>query len=406
TAMKRILFVDDDAPLLEALRMRLRCMRSQWAMTFVDSGGQALKALQDERYDIIVSDVCMPGMSGDRLLRTVSERWPETVRIALSGLSDPGEAIRLAPIAHQFLSKPCEAPLLENAIERCLALQDLLSAPALRAIVGRIRKLPPLRGTYAALQSLLWNPNVTVHDVAEVITRDTVIAAKVLQVVNSAFFRQARRISSIEQAVTYLGFAAIRNLVMSAEVFAQWPDRVPGAVISLDRMQDHAHQVLAVSNSLTAGMSISDDAVLAALLHDIGYWVLAYECPRELERAHSLAISRKMTMYAAELEILGSSHAEVGAYLLGLWGLPYSVVEAVAHHHAPQAVAQTEFDVLAALATAHALAPQDDAAAFEGGLESGPAVDASYLASLRSPISWDEAVRRAAGFATPGSFES
>lgn len=393
--MKRILFVDDDVPVLEGLRMRLRGMRSRWSMTFVESGGQALNELQREPFDVIVSDICMPGISGDRLLRTVSERWPETVRIALSGLSDPEQALRLAPIAHQLLSKPCESPLLENAIERCLTLQDLLRAPPLRAIVGRIRKLPPLRGTYAALQSLLWSQSVTAQQVADVISRDTVIAAKVLQVVNSAFFRQARRISSIEQAVTYLGFSAIRNLVMSAEVFAQFPGKAPGAVFHLERLQDHVHQVLTVANTLTTRLPIADDTALAALLHDIGYWVLAHECPRDLERAYALALSKKIPMCVAEREVLGSTHAEIGAYLLGIWGLPYSVVEAVAHHHAPDAVAQSEFDVLGALATAHALAPQNDTSGFDPGLENDPVIDRNYFASLRPPFDWDEAVERA-----------
>lgn len=394
--MKRILFVDDDLPVLDGLRARLHRMSNKWAMAFVDSGGRALAEFQRQPFDVIVSDVRMPGIQGGRLLRTVSERWPEAVRIALSGLTDPEVAVRFAPLAHQFLSKPCESRVLEDVIERCLDLQRLLRQPALRAIVGRMRQLPALRGTYARLQRTLANEEVSVREVAEVVATDPVIAAKVLQMVNSAFFRSGRRMTNIEQAVGYLGFAAIRNLVLSAEVFTLWPMQTrDDSPLDLERLQQHAQQVMMVTRALTARSALADDALLAALLHDIGYWILAHECPHDLERAYRCARDEGITLEDAEREVLGASHAQLGAYLLGIWGLPYTVVEAVAHHHAPQRVAQKEFDVLAALAVAHALAGFDDTSAFGGPLAHDQTVDAAYLESLGAPFSWEEASLRA-----------
>jgi CheY-like chemotaxis protein len=223
--MKRILFVDDDVPVLDSLRMRLRPMSSQWAISFASSGGQALADLQQETYNVIVSDIRMPGMDGVRLLRTVSERWPETVRIALSGYADPQQTLHLAPVAHQFLSKPCEALLLEQTIERCLVLHEVLHQPKLRAVVGRLRRLPALRGTHAKLQAAVANEDVTMHEVAQIIAGDPVVAAKVVQMVNSAFFRRGRRITSIDQAVTYLGLSTVRAL-------SRWARRSPMTLCS------------------------------------------------------------------------------------------------------------------------------------------------------------------------------
>jgi HD-like signal output (HDOD) protein/ActR/RegA family two-component response regulator len=402
--VNRILFVDDDVPVLEGLRMRLRGMQHKWAMTFAESGGQALAEFQRAPFDVIVSDIRMSGMQGARLLRTVSERWPETVRIALSGLSDTEQAVRLAPLAHQFLSKPCESPVLEDVIERCIALQSLLRQPSLRAIVGHTQRLAPLRGTYAKLQNLLARDTSGAREVAQLVASDTVIAAKVLQMVNSAFFRQSRRITNIEQAVTYLGLGAIRNLVMSAEVFAQWPAKPGSAPLNFDRLQQHAQKVVAIARALTVNTPLADDVLLAALVHDIGYWVLAHESPRELERARDWALANGVSMHEAELHICGGSHAEIGAYLLGIWGLPYSVVEAVAHHHAPGRIRQTQFDVLAALAVANALTPEDDAWTFDSsGLRQDARVGPDYLESLQSTLTWGEAERRAAACLDPGS---
>jgi HD-like signal output (HDOD) protein len=135
---------------------------------------------------------------------------------------------------------------------------------------------------------------------------------------------------------------------------------------------------------------------LAALLHDIGYWILAYECPRELERAYQWAREKDVTMQEAERATLGSSHAEIGGYLLGIWGLPDSIVAAVAHHHAPERMQPREFNALAAVAVAHALADTDDAAAFRSLLQPDVQVGAEYLESVSAPFSWSEAVRRAA----------
>ena len=391
--MKRLLFVDDERPVLEGLRSRLHRFGAQWQMEFVASGELAIEHLQRQPCDLVVTDMRMPGMDGAKLLEQVSMRWPQTVRIVLSGYSELEQTIRLVPYAHQYLSKPCQPRQLESVIERCLLLQDLLNRADLRAIVGRIRKLPSLPHIYTKLRDIVRDENVTLQEVAALVSADSALAARVLQVVNSAFFRLARRITNIEQAVNYLGFTAIRNLAVSLEIFAQWPRGASG-VLDLHKLQSHAHAVASVASSLTAGTLIADDTMLAGLLHDIGYWILAQECPADLHQAIELAASQAIPLHAAETQVIGASHAEIGAYLLGIWGLPYPVIEAVAHHHLPQRVSQSEFDVLAAVAVAHAFVEGDDASAFGARLSADPQVEAGYLTSISAPFDWNECVRR------------
>ena len=173
-------------------------------------------------------------MDGAELLEVVSTRWPEIIRIVLSGYAELEQTVRLVPFAHQYLSKPCEPHQLENVVERCLLLQELLNQPHLRATVGRIRKLPSLPNVYVALQKLARDERMTLSDVAKLVATDSALAARVLQIVNSAFFRLAKRISNIEQAVSYLGFNAIRNLAMSVEIFSRWPGGVAPALTWTD----------------------------------------------------------------------------------------------------------------------------------------------------------------------------
>jgi HD-like signal output (HDOD) protein/ActR/RegA family two-component response regulator len=350
--VKRILIVDDEAPVLESLRIRLHRMQCKWTMSFVDSGAQALEQLDRHHFDVLVTDMRMPGMDGPALLQACQERWPDVIRLVLSGYTDPALLNRALAFTHQYLEKPCEPRQLENVIDRCLGLHELLNRPALRSLVGRVRQLPALPRTFAQLQPLLHSERTSAREVSEVISADAAITARVLQMVNSAFFRHARRITNIEQAVTYLGFATTRNLVMGAEIFSLTGTGSDFVMRHLHYLQDHAQRVAAGARALAEGTAFADDAMLAALLHDIGYWVLLQECPDELQRAIHHARVANLSLPEAETHAFGASHAELGAYLLGLWGLPYPIIEAVAHHHAPQRISQTRFDVLSAVAVA------------------------------------------------------
>lgn len=394
-SMKRILFVDDDPRFLEALKVGLQPRAAAWDMTFVESGARAIQELEQSPHDVLVADVRMPEMDGAQLLRTVRERWPDTIRIVLSGAADLEDVIRLLPIAHQYLSKPFRARRLEEVIDRSLDVKALLSRQSLRALMGSTDRLPAQPRVFSRLRVAMANEKISAREVSRIIRADTMVTAKVLQIVNSAFFGPARRVTSIEQAVTYLGFPAVRNLAMCAEVFAHRPKNYAAVPLSLERLQQHANRVAAVVHALTAGTAWNDDAVLAALLHDIGYWVLVQECPQELEAALDMAITDRIPVHEAEMRVLGASHAEVGAYLLGLWGLPYPIVEAVARHHTPENVQGGKFDVLAALAIAMALSGTDDSDVFLRTPPRGSGVDESYLETLDAPFTWSQAETRA-----------
>ena len=401
--MKDILFVDDELELLDSLRARLYKHRHEWNMKFVLSGADAIATLEQQRVDLIVSDVRMPGMDGGQLLSVVKQRWPTTVRIIVSGYSDPAQAVRLTSLAHQFIAKPCDGRELENIIERCFNLQDLLNQEPLRRVVGGVGKLPAMPKTYGRLQAALSQPSVTAAEVGDIVNADPAIAGKVLQITNSAFFRLRKPMVRIKDAVTYLGFATIRNLVLSAEIFSQWnsPLSLPNA--DPEQLQNHAQLAAAACKSLAGGRASPDDAWLAGLLHDIGYWILVQECPEELGRALELSRSRDLPLFECERMTMGATHAEVGAYLLGLWGLPYSIVEAVALHHTPGTITPHGYDLLSALAVSHALLESTGAHALVGGGKPNAGVDASYLATLDAPYDWDQAQRRVRASTSPAN---
>jgi HD-like signal output (HDOD) protein len=354
--MKRILFVDDEINILDGIRRSLHADRERWDMQFVVGGEAALQVCETSSFDVVISDMRMPGMDGATLLGHIRDRFPNTSRIILSGFSDAVLATRAVPVAHRFLAKPCNAAELRSAIERVCSMQDLLSSPELRKIVGAVGELPSLSVTYTDLTHALRDQSTSIQQVAEIIERDIAMSAKVLQLANSAFFGLARKVSSLSGAVSCLGMETIKNLALTSEVFRVLVpnSRVPQSVCDL--IQKHAIRTAAIASALPVERGTRDITAVAALLHDIGSLFLASSMPDEFCAVLSQAGNHGCKTFEAEEELLGTSHAEIGAYLLGLWGIPSLAVEAIAHHHHPTRIPHTTFDCTVAVYVADLLA--------------------------------------------------
>jgi putative nucleotidyltransferase with HDIG domain len=226
---------------------------------------------------------------------------------------------------------------------------------------------------------MLADPAAEPRAVAGVIEQDPAVSARVLQVVNSAYFGLSQPITSLTHAVLHLGIEAIKNLTLTVEVFGSF--RIPRG-FSLDLLQQHSYLTAKIAGALVSGHGKAQDAFTAALLHDVGKLVLASRMPERFVEASRLSGERAVPVYAVERELHGFTHAEAGAYLLGLWGLPYPVVEAVAHHHDPLRVKQYGFDTLAAVHVADHLAwEQAPRSAAQLGATVEP-LDAAYLETI------------------------
>jgi putative nucleotidyltransferase with HDIG domain len=376
---KRILFVDDEPRVLEGLEDLLVRHRRKWEMVFATSGAAALEQMRERPFDVVVTDMRMPEMDGAALLQSVKEKHPGAVRIVLSGHSEMEATMRTVPVAHQFLHKPCDPDVLEKAVERACDLQLLTSDENIRRVVGKLQRLPSLPAVYATLRRILADEKSGAKDVARVIEQDIGMSAKVLQLVNSAFFGLGRRITTIQQATAYLGFGMLQKLVLATEVFkGSRLDARSG--LSLEGLRDHALLAAGIAQRILANdRKQAEDAWAAGLLHDIGKLVLAAELPDHLAAAGALARDTGRPLWRAEYELYGISHAEVGAYLLGLWGLPYPIVDAVANHHMPERVQHPGLDVLTAVHVANALAHECGP---NGEAESQEALNSDYVTAL------------------------
>jgi putative nucleotidyltransferase with HDIG domain len=377
--MKYILFVDDEQHVLDSMRDALRPYRRGWKMAFATSGKEALSRLDAEPYDVVVSDMRMPGMDGAALLAEVQARHPGTVRIVLSGYTELNVAVRAAAVAHLFLAKPCGSRELMATIDRACALRDLLADSALVAAVGAASTLPSVPATYARLTDALTDPAVGEAEVALILEQDMAMSAKVLQLVNSAFFQLDRSVTNVTQAVSYLGVPTLKALALSASTFEAFEPVKPVTGFSIETLQDHSLLVGRIATALADDAGWRDDLLAAGLLHDVGKLICAARLPDEFAGSLARAAEESKPLYLVENRERKVTHAEIGASLLGVWGLPHTLVEAVAQHHRPERAGTTRLDPATLIHVADALA--HELVPIEG--EPGPKLDEVHLASIR-----------------------
>ncbi len=380
--MKTLLFVDDEPRLLQGLQRQLRPLRSEWDMNFIGDGRAALDLMATRPVDIIVSDMMMPGMDGMQLLGEVRQRHPQTVRIILSGQSGSEAIIRLVGPAHQYLSKPCNPDELRQAITRALALRDVLGNERLKQLATRIKNLPTLPALQNRLAEELEKESPSLECVGEIIAHDIALTAKVLQLVNSAFFCRAQPINNPVEAAVYLGLNTIQSLVLSTEIFSQADLRTCKS-FSFEALARHSWLTGVLARNVAQlerqEVKIHEQCFLAGLLHDVGQLILASGLPGEYAEVIAQAKNQSRPLWQVEQEFFGATHADVGAYLLALWGLSNPITEAVALHHQPARCPTPGFSATMAVHAADVFAHE----VFESGTEAtAPGLDTAYLTGL------------------------
>ena len=378
---KRLLFVDDDPLVLKGLQRSLRKMHSEWEVAYADGGEAALTCLAAQPVDVVISDMRMPGMDGVALLSAVKERFPQIVRIMLSGQLDRDMTLKSVRVAHQLLAKPCDLEVLRKTLHKTLALNQVLADDAIRRVVARIETLPSMPASCLAIMTELQSEEASIRLVADLIAGDLGMAAKILQMVNSAFFGLYRRVNDVKDAVMLLGLDAIKALVLSINVFSAFDTRqMP--FLDVGALWEHslatggyAKQIMACRQQ---GRQETTAAFLAGMLHDIGKLILAAnfsDAYRRLVRSDPADTGQRLER---EREALGTTHAEIGAYLMGLWGLEPPILTAIAFHHRPLDSQTASFGPLTAVHMANGF--DYDLRGMSG--DGGEIHDTAYLAAL------------------------
>ena len=367
---------------LNGLQRTLRKMRRDWDMTFVGSGREALDVLGKKPMDVIVSDLRMPEMDGGRLLAEVKKQHPQVVRIILSGQLDQEMTLKSVQLAHQSLSKPCDAEVLKHTLAKLFALRDFLSDDSIKSIISQIESLPSMPSIYTEIVSEMQSDDPAIKKVGEIISKDISMTAKILQMVNSAFFGLFQKIKSPEQAVMMLGMETIKALVLSVKIFSEF-NQNSFSWFNIDELFDHSLAVSVYAKTIIKNenpdQGLINNSMMAGLLHDLGKLILATNFEKSYRQVLAEAQGTGKNPLDLEYEAFGTSHAEIGAYLMGLWRLENSIIEAIAFHHLPARSMSQNIGLLAAVHVGDAL---DYEARISSGENTQLQCDTEYLNKL------------------------
>jgi HD-like signal output (HDOD) protein/ActR/RegA family two-component response regulator len=356
--MKRILFVEDNETLLELYSI-IMSTDPQWQTSLAPNGQEAMKVLTTQApFNVVVSDMQMPGMSGIEVLSEVRKLQPQAARIIVSGASDQAIAADSLNCTHLFISKPFEAKTLRDTLNRVGSLDAYLKDEKLKGLAGKMRALPSFPKAYMDIIQEMESDKWTIQSIGALIAKDPAIAAKVLQVANSVAMGQQEQVTDIADAVQVLGMNTVKSIALSTYVYTNFK---PGKAktFSADALWNHLMKCGTLAKNIMrkerAQVAEIEEAYTAGILHDIGKLMLSDSLPQEFEQALALAKKNRIPLFKAEQDIFGATHTGLAAYLFSLWGLPASIVEAVAFHHEPEKSTLKKFSPLTAIHVADAL---------------------------------------------------
>ncbi len=341
--MTHILFVDDEAEILDGLRNRLWRKRRDWHLSFALGGQAAIDLVAHEEFDIVICDVRMPSIDGVAVLERVRRDQPTAVRILLSGETGVNVSRHLH-VAQQILGKPCPIELIEETIDRAQRVRAVISDLKIQRRVGELIVIPSVPELVGELDDILFNPNRSLAEAEAIISRDPGLAARVLQIANSGALGSRRVIHSIEDAVSLLGLEALKAIAMLHEVRSSVLTRDRGAHDRLVALQRNSLAVARIASRLFEDLRLRRSAFTAGLLHDIGTMLLDPTLSDQAPRARG--------------EDDDPPHHAVGAYAVAIWGLPYALVEAVLFQHEPWLATPARFDLPGVIYVASRLAAE------------------------------------------------
>lgn len=330
----KILLVDDEQQVLRGVSRMIESEMDHWDVETAESGFEALELLESEEFNVIVSDMRMPGMNGAQLLEQVEQRFPNLLRIILSGQADRETVLSAVQPMHQYLSKPCNPQTLIEIIGRAEVFQETITSSEVLDAIGKSNCMPSLPSIVMDINKELENAYCTSRSIANVVSHDPILSARILQLANSAIFGLRQPVVDLDRGIGVVGYEMIRTLAMSQAIFSKGQHE---RVLSTGRLFEHCFQVAAAGRVLASATDLDPEdknsVFSGGLLHDIGKIVLLNAFPQRYESVLNRSKESRRPVWMMELEEFGASHQGVGAYLLELWGVPSGLIDVVAMHH-------------------------------------------------------------------------
>lgn len=370
--MKKILLVDDDQNVLQSFKRALRPMHSEWKVVLSDNGKSAFELIQSEgAFDLIISDLRMNGLNGIDLLKKVKGASPDTIRFSLTGSTESSILIEAASVSHRLISKPCEGEMIVALIRNSLLLREKLQNPEVRKQLYKLGVIPSLPKFYQEFCTEIQSPDASVAKIGRIVEKDIGMTAKVLQLVNSAFFGFRKKVTNPVHAAILIGIHGMRDIVLVSGFFNAFGENDFPKTLDIESVWQHslitANRAKKIADDEGLLQDDIDTCYTAGLLHDLGIIALAATNRVEYEKVLDLAKNENLPLHQAEKRILGVDHATVGGFVLDLWGLPHAISEIVTFHCSPPCDPFLKITPLSIVHAADMLARQEKQSLLENG---------------------------------------
>jgi len=333
----RILVLGDSEEIVSPLEKLLRPEKGEWELYFFSSGAEALEKLSLSDIDMIIVDMHLPNMESISILEKVKEKYPAVIRIVISGIKDRDLMLKATHYAHQFLTMPDDSAKLKATIEKICSLQNYIHNENITKLINSIKHLPGLPELYLRIEEEINKNNPSFKKIEELISKDIIMTVKILQLVNSAFFGLPVKIVNPLQAINFLGLGTIKSLLLMVHLFSSdGTNQYLNHQVS--KLWEHSLKVAKLCKTIAVEETSEPKTVemtyIGGLLHDLGKIVL-WQVDGYFQDVEKIQAEYCITLTEAEYVLYKTSHAEIGGYLLGVWGLPESLTEIVSFHHHP-----------------------------------------------------------------------
>jgi len=271
-----------------------------------------------------------------------------------------------------------------------------MSSQAASTLIARLQSIPTLPTVALRVMEITANPKSSANDLMDIISPDVSLTTKILKIANSPFYGLTREISSLQHAVTVLGFKEIRNLVISTVAFDSFKNLGKNNKFDINKFWRHSFYCALAAKTIAVDMKIeSSELFVAGLVHDIGKLAMYITFPGEFMMQAEIMnpLKIKYTAFEAEKDVFGMTHDEVGMKLLKKWMFPESLLTAVGYHHRPQeADKKSNFPMIVHVADilTHVYEMQDEAEEgepFEADLFYGDAIKLSKTFGMEWDVS-------------------
>ncbi len=357
-ATEKVLFVFDPVNCNEQINNYYQLCLVDYVSLQADSIEKAKLIINSKQIDLVISSMDLPDGTGIDLHKYIAENHQDIIRFLYSENSDKDVVYKSAGYIHQFMNHETKPNQFMHIIDNAFGLKEVLANKDLHKRLSGITNLPSPPEIYNQLTNELQCQAPSIHNIANIIKKDVSITAKVLHMVNSAYFGLSAHVENPLHAVNLLGIDTIQSMVLTAGVFNLFKDPgIPG--YSIESIYNNSLAVGTSSRHLANAFGLmtkhTEDALMAGMLHDIGKLVMLSYFPNEFKQSVELSEREAIPLFEAEKQIVGVNDAEIGAHLLSLWGLPNSILEAIALHYTPQKAQAPITNVLTAVHLGYAL---------------------------------------------------